>query len=72
MASSGRRARNEADVQDFIRATRGELTSRDMAMLGFAPDTKKAIATAIELSPALEEAILNIADLAYRDGQDSA
>lgn len=43
-------------------------SDRDIAMFGLAPETKRAIVRAIELDPALEEAILNIADLAFRDG----
>lgn len=46
-------------------------SDREIAMFGYAPETKAAIVRAIELDPALEEAILNIADLAFRDGIDS-
>jgi hypothetical protein len=46
-------------------------SDRDMALFGYDPETKRAIVRAIELSPALEEAILNIAELAFRDGMDS-
>lgn len=53
------------------RALRGELTDRQMAMLGYSAETQKAITRAIELDPALEEAILNIADLCYKDGLDA-
>jgi len=42
-----------------------------MAMIGFAPDTKAVIIRVIELSPVLEEAVLEIADLCYRDGMDA-
>lgn len=70
MASTGRRARGDDDVGLILKAMRGELTSREMAMIGFAPDTKAAIIRLIEVSPVLEEAILSIADLCYRDGQD--
>jgi hypothetical protein len=52
----------------ILKALRGELSDREMAMIGFASDTKAAIIRLIEVSPASEEAILNIADLCYRDG----
>jgi hypothetical protein len=47
-------------------------TDRDMALFGYADETKAAIQRLIETSPVLEEAILNIASLCYRDGADSA
>jgi hypothetical protein len=50
------------------KALRGEMTKRDMTMIGLAEDTQRAIQRLIEISPALEEAILNVADLCYRDG----
>lgn len=53
------------------RALRGELTDREIAMIGYSAETQKAITRAIELDPALEEAILNIADLCYKDGLDA-
>lgn len=64
---------------EAIRMLRGALglsgyprpSDRDMALFGYADETKRAIVRAIELDPALEEAILNIADLAFRDGVDS-
>lgn len=71
MASTGRRARGAEDTELILRAMRGELTSREMAMIGFAPDTKAVIIRVIELSPVLEEAVLEIADLCYRDGLDA-
>jgi hypothetical protein len=54
------------------RALRGKLSKREMAMIGLAPETKAAIIRLIETSPALEDAVLNVADLAYRDGLDAA
>jgi hypothetical protein len=39
--------------------------------LGFSPETRKLIDRAVELDPALETAILAIADSAYADGADS-
>jgi hypothetical protein len=57
------------DETELLRkALRGDLSKREFAMIGLAEDTKKAIARLIETSPVLEEAILNIADLCYRDG----
>lgn len=53
------------------KALRGELSPRELAMIGLAEDTRKAINATIALDPALEESILNIADLCYRDGADS-
>jgi hypothetical protein len=59
----------DKEVHDTIlKAMRGELSDRELAMIGFAKDTKAAIIRTIEASPALEEAILHIADLCYRDG----
>jgi hypothetical protein len=55
----------------ILRALHGELSDREMAMIGLRDDTKRAITGLIELSPALEEAILNVADLCYRDGLDA-
>ena len=37
------------------RALRGELTDREIAMIGYSAETQKAITRAIELDPALEE-----------------
>jgi len=54
------------------KALRGELTDREIALIGLSDETKRAITAIIELSPALEEAILNVADLCYRDGLDAA
>jgi hypothetical protein len=54
------------------KALRGELTDREIALIGLSDETKRAITRVIELSPALEEAILNVADLCYRDGLDAA
>jgi hypothetical protein len=59
----------EREVREvLIKAVRGLLTKREMAMIGYAKDTKAVITRTIEASPALEAAILNIAELAYRDG----
>lgn len=59
----------EKEVREvLIKAVRGLLTKREMAMIGYAKDTKAVITRTIEASPALEAAILNIAELAYRDG----
>lgn len=44
-------------------------SDRDMALFGYSAETKRAILRVIELSPVLEEAVLNIADLAFRDGE---
>ena len=43
-------------------------SDRDMALFGYSEELKRAIVRLIEVSPALEEAILNIAELAFRDG----
>jgi hypothetical protein len=43
-------------------------TDREMAMLGYSEELKRAILRVIEVSPVLEEAILNVAELAFRDG----
>jgi hypothetical protein len=62
----------EKEVASILtRALRGELTDREIALIGLSNETKRAINRAIELDPALEEAILNIADLCYRDGMDA-
>jgi hypothetical protein len=58
-------------IDEIIAAMRGELTTRQRSMIGLAPDTKLLIQRVIELSPVLEDAVLLIADLAYRDGADS-
>ena len=59
----------DREVHEVImKALRGELSDREMAMIGFAPDTRAAITRLIETSPVLDEAILHIADLCYRDG----
>ena len=52
----------------ILAAMRGELSQRDLAMIGFGTETKKAIQTAIEVNPAMEETFFHIADLAYLDG----
>lgn len=52
----------------LTRALRGELSSRELAMIGYSEDTKHAILAAIELDPALEEMILLIAERAFGDG----
>jgi hypothetical protein len=52
----------------ILKAMHGELSNRDLAMIGLSDETKRAIKRLIELNPVLEEAILNIADLCYRDG----
>jgi hypothetical protein len=43
-------------------------SGRDMALLGYSEETKRAILRVIELSPVLEEAVLQIAELSFRDG----
>lgn len=43
---------------------------RDIAMMGYSEETKRAILRIIEVSPVLEEGILNVAELAFRDGLD--
>jgi hypothetical protein len=54
------------------KALRGELTDREIALIGLSDETKRAITRLIETSPALEEAVLGVADLCYRDGLDAA
>lgn len=71
MASSARRMRNEEDISDLLKAMRGELTPRDMACLGYSRNTKRIIKQMIEASPAMEEAIIALADSAYTDGLDA-
>jgi hypothetical protein len=46
-------------------------TPRQIAMLCYSDETKALIIRTIELNPALEESILNIAELAYIDGENS-
>lgn len=46
-------------------------TAQDMATFGLSRETRKLIKRAIELDPALEELILQIADSAYSDGEES-
>jgi hypothetical protein len=61
------------DVAGIIhKALRGQLTDREIALIGLSDETKRAITRLIETSPALEEAILNVADLCYSDGLDAA
>jgi hypothetical protein len=63
----------ESEVPTILgRALRGELSDREIALIGLSEEAKHAITRLIELSPALEEGILNVADLVYRDGLDSA
>lgn len=63
---------NEVPIPEIIKAMHGELSKRDLAMIGFRPATKAAITRLIETSPALEEAILNVAELAFDDGSLTA
>jgi hypothetical protein len=59
----------EDDAREVIlKAMRGELSKRDMALIGLGRDTKRAITRLIEASPVSEGAILDIADMCYRDG----
>jgi hypothetical protein len=59
----------QGDETEILRkALRGEMSKRDLAMVGLKEDTRQAIKRIIELNPALEEAVLNLADLCYRDG----
>lgn len=44
---------------------------RAMGLAGLTDETRNTIVATIALSPALEEAILVIASLAYQDGADS-
>lgn len=53
------------------KALRGELSDREMALIGLSEEAKRAVTRLIETSPALEEAILNVVELVYRDGADS-
>jgi hypothetical protein len=57
---------SETDV--LREALHGRLSKREMSIIGLSKDTQRAVLRLIELSPALEEAILNIVDLCYRDG----
>jgi hypothetical protein len=60
---------DQEEVNEVVhKALRGQMSDRDMAMIGYSTQTKRAINRAISLNPALEKAILNIADLAYADG----
>jgi hypothetical protein len=43
-------------------------SDRDMALFGYSEETKRAILRVIELNPVLEEAVLNVAELSFRDG----
>jgi hypothetical protein len=64
---------DDKEVRDIIiKAMHGELTERELATIGLSDETKRAIKRAIEASPALEAAILNLVDLAYADGVTSA
>lgn len=53
------------------KALRGELSDREMALIGLSDEAQRAVTRLIETSPALEEAILNVVELVYRDGADS-
>ena len=65
-------AADDNEVKDVILAAmRGELSPRDLAMIGYSTETKRAIIRAIEANPAMETTFLNIADLAYLDGMTS-
>lgn len=46
-------------------------TKREMAVFGYSRETKRLITRMIETNPAMEEAILKLADLAYFDGAES-
>jgi hypothetical protein len=57
------------DETDVIRkAMSGQLTKREFVQIGLSEEAKRAIKRIIEVSPALEEAILDVAELCYRDG----
>jgi hypothetical protein len=43
-------------------------SDREMALLGYSEELKRAILRVIEVSPVLEEAILNVAELAFAEG----
>jgi hypothetical protein len=45
---------------------------RVLALVGYSDELKKLIVRCIETNPAMEEAFLKIAELAYSDGQDAA
>lgn len=47
------------------------LSERDRRMAGYSDETKRAIVRLIEASPVLEEAILDLAELAFMDGESS-
>lgn len=48
-----------------------EPTDRDMSMIGYSEETKRAILRAIEVNPTMEATFLHIAELAYLDGETS-
>jgi hypothetical protein len=57
---------------EIARALRSEATDTDRrratAVFGYSRETKKLITRMIETNPAMEEAILKLAELAYMDG----
>jgi hypothetical protein len=59
---------NDETQEVILRAMRGDLSRRELAMIGLASDTKAVVDRIIELSPALEGAVLELVDLVYRDG----
>jgi hypothetical protein len=44
---------------------------RALALVGYSEELKKLIVRCIEANPAMEESFLLIAELAYRDGEES-
>lgn len=44
---------------------------RAIAMVGYSDELKKLLVRCIELNPAMEESFLEIAELAYSDGEDA-
>lgn len=57
--------------EEVLRAVRGLASKREMAVFGYSRETKRLITRMIETNPAMEEAILKLADLAYFDGAES-
>jgi hypothetical protein len=62
------------DLQVIVSALRGDISKSDIAiaMIGYRPETKTLIRRMVELSPALTEAILKLAESAFSDGQDAS
>jgi hypothetical protein len=58
-----------SNVERLVNKSRDDhVSKREMSMFGYSDETKRKIRRAIELNPAMEELILDIAESANIDG----